>query len=156
MWVCPFGNEQNLSIALHILVFCSLRLTKSFQPWEDRMGILYLELYIRVTIAKTANIHVMSTGIHSSQLHAHCRACLEIKPLCGHAWDGFPLGETAADGEERAWSRLPLRHKEVQCTLGCVRRCPLEAVGISQIKEHLLGTRNAQAKTVWSCSGSLS
>lgn len=81
------------------------------------MGILYLELSIRVTIAKIPNIPVTSTAIHPSRLHVHCWAYLEIKLLCGHGWDGFPLGKTAADGEARAW-RGCLAAGGVQCASG--------------------------------------
>ena len=106
------------------------------------MGILYLELYIRVTVAKISNIHVISMGIHPSQLHVHCWARLEIKLLCGHDWDGFPLRKKAADGEAGA-RRGCLAAAEARggSLEGCFR-CPLEAVRISQVKERFLGTRN--------------
>lgn len=92
------------------------------------MGILYLELYTRVTVAKISNIRLISMGIHPLW------ACLEMKLLCGHGWAGFPLGMMELMGKHGlggAW-----------CTLECVRRGPLEAVCISQLKKCFLETWN--------------
>ena len=93
------------------------------------MGILYLEFYIRATIAKIPTIHVTSPGIHPSRLNLHCWA---------HR-DSFALRNGGLRGA--AWP--PVRHSGVQCPLGCVRSCPWEAVPVSQVKERFLGTRNA-------------